>query len=68
MAWYNIKDLPKEKQDKIVLSDMLEGYSTKQIMEAYHLTFVEVAAIKTAFVNDATEGIDFVALKVEELP
>ena len=52
MSWYDISKLTSDQIQHIIVSDYLEGYSTKQIMEMYHLSFENVSRWKTGYIND----------------
>ena len=52
MSWYDISKLTSDQIQHIIVSDYLEGYSTKQIMEMYHLSFENVAMYKTSYIRD----------------
>ena len=62
--YYDLSGLSKDQIISIIVSDYLEGYSTKQIMEAYRLTFVQVAEYRNEYLKQK-QDIDFVALKRE---
>jgi hypothetical protein len=64
MYYYDLSGLSKDQIISIIVSDYLEGYSTKQIMEAYRLTFVQVAEYRNEYLKQK-QDIDFVALKRE---
>ena len=49
--WHDISKLTSNQIQHIIVSDYLEGYSTKQIMKAYHLSFENVVMHKTAYIN-----------------
>ena len=50
--WYDISKLTSDQIQHIIVSDYLEGYSTKQIMDMYHLSFENVVMHKTAYIKD----------------
>ena len=50
--WYDISKLTSDQIQHIIVSDYLEGYSTKEIMEMYHLSFENVAMYKTSYIRD----------------
>jgi hypothetical protein len=50
MSWYDISKLTAEQIQHIIVSDYLEGYSTKQIMEMYHLSFENVSMHKSDYI------------------
>jgi hypothetical protein len=63
---YDLSDLPKEQITHIIVSDYLEGYSTKQIVGAYNLTFVQVAEYRNEYLkNNPANSLDFAARKRE---
>jgi uncharacterized protein YjcR len=51
--WYDISKLTTDQIQHIIVSDYLEGYSTKQIMEMYHLSANNVWMHKTAYVKNS---------------
>lgn len=50
--WYDISKLTPDQIQHIIVSDRLEGYSTKQIMDMYHMSFVDVSKHLTAYTRD----------------
>ena len=52
MSWYDISKLTSDQIQHIIVSDYLEGYSTKQIMKMYNLSFENVSRWKTGYIND----------------
>ena len=52
MSWYDISKLTSDQIQHIIVSDYLEGYSTKQIMEMYHLSSNNIWMHKTSYIKN----------------
>lgn len=62
--YYDLSGLTHDQIMHIIVWDYLEGYSTKQIMDAYRLTFGEVTQYRLDYKkNHVAQNIDFASLK-----
>jgi transposase len=63
---YDLTGLSRDQIMHIIVSDYIEGYSTKQIMDMYDLSFVQVAEYKNEYLKDnPANSMDFAARKKE---
>ena len=62
--YYDLSGFSHDQIMHIIVWDYLEGYSTKQIAEAYRLTFGEISQYRLDYKKtNIAQDIDFAALK-----
>lgn len=60
--YYDLSGLTRDQLISVIVSDKLDGYSTKQIMDMYRLSFVQVAEYINEYKKTRDE-IGFASLK-----
>lgn len=65
-SWYDLSNLTEERQAQIIISDKLDGYTTVQICEMYHLRAAQVIDAIEKFQRKAMDNLDISAMYRKE--